>query len=391
MVEGSGDGSAGAALAVSTASSPADYGRDVIYRASIFVQAADVAGATREAVAIVQGLGGIVFGQQIRTQPQPRSDITFKVCPVDFALALERLAGVGELVDQQISADDVTERIVDFESRIVTAEASVLRLRKFLEEATDMENVALLERELMDRETNLETLRGQLRTLSDLVSLATITLTIGQVPEPPAVVPYVDMRVSAWVSVGDEDPCLGARRIVVEPESTVHFCLEIENTGEIALTDVQVRSETLRIRSDAPSPNTNAFVLVRGDFDRIESGEWLVATLSEPIQDGRLAGRVATRGLGIMFDVVATPVDSEGVELSELVGGDEVLVEEDDSLTFASAVRAGARAMVSVGRFLGIVAGVLIPFLPVLLLIGGLVWWIRRRNRRRRAPRPPRD
>ena len=391
MVEGSGDGSAGAALAVSTASSPADYGRDVIYRASIFVQASDVAGATREAVAIVQGLGGIVFGQQIRTQPQPRSDITFKVRPVDFALALERLAGVGELVDQQISADDVTERIVDFESRIVTAEASVLRLRKFLEEATDMENVALLERELMDRETNLETLRGQLRTLSDLVSLATITLTIGQVPEPPAVVPYVDMRVSAWVSVGDEDPCLGARRIVVEPESTVHFCLEIENTGEIALTDVQVRSETLRIRSDAPSPNTNAFVLVRGDFDRIESGEWLVATLSEPIQDGRLAGRVATRGLGIMFDVVATPVDSEGVELSELVGGDEVLVEEDDSLTFASAVRAGARAMVSVGRFLGIVAGVLIPFLPVLLLIGGLVWWIRRRNRRRRAPRPPRD
>ena len=379
MVEGSGDGSAGAALAVSTASSPADYGRDVIYRASIFVQASDVAGATREAVAIVQGLGGIVFGQQIRTQPQPRSDITFKVRPVDFALALERLAGVGELVDQQISADDVTERIVDFESRIVTAEASVLRLRKFLEEATDMENVALLERELMDRETNLETLRGQLRTLSDLVSLATITLTIGQVPEPPAVVPYVDMRVSAWVSVGDEDPCLGARRIVVEPESTVHFCLEIENTGEIALTDVQVRSETLRIRSDAPSPNTNAFVLVRGDFDRIESGEWLVATLSEPIQDGRLAGRVAT------------PVDSEGVELSELVGGDEVLVEEDDSLTFASAVRAGARAMVSVGRFLGIVAGVLIPFLPVLLLIGGLVWWIRRRNRRRRAPRPPRD
>ena len=145
------------------------------------LRAPDVAAATREAVAIIQGLGGIVFGQQTFTKPQPRSEITFKVLPEDFALALERLAGVGQLVDQQISADDVTDRIVNFESRIITSEASVLRLRKFLEEATNIDNVAFLERELLNRETDLETLRGQLRTLQDQVSLATITLTIKSV------------------------------------------------------------------------------------------------------------------------------------------------------------------------------------------------------------------
>ncbi len=142
----SADGTTDTALALSTATSPADYGRDVIYRAAIAVEAPDVAAATREAVAIVQGLGGIVFGQQTFTKPQPRSELTFKVLPEDFALALERLAGVGQLVDQQISADDVTDRIVNFESRIITAEASVLRLRKFLEEATNIDNVAFLER-----------------------------------------------------------------------------------------------------------------------------------------------------------------------------------------------------------------------------------------------------
>ena len=391
MADEADDAVTGAALAMSTASTPADYGRDIVYRATIFVQAPDVAAATREAVAIVQGLGGIVFGQQIRTKPEPRSDITFKVLPEDFSVALERLAGVGELVDQQISADDVTERIVDFQSRIITAEASVLRLRKFLEEATDFENVALLERELLNRETDLETLRGQLRTLQDQVNLATITLTIAQLPEPPVVVPETGMSVAAWVSSGEEDPCLGVRHIVVEPEATVHFCVEIENTGEVALTDVRVRSETLRIRSDAPSPNANAFVLVQGDFDRIEPGEWLVATLSEPIKDGRLAGRVATRGLGIVFDVIATPVDSDGTELAEVFGDDGVSVEEDDSLTFPSAIRAGARALVSTARFLGVVFGVLLPFLPVIALIGAIVWWVRRRNRRSRARSLPRD
>ena len=386
MTEESGEAADGAALAVATASTPADYGRKVIYRASIIVQAPDVAAATREAVAIVQGLGGIVFGQQITTNPEPRSEITFKVLPADFSLALERLAGVGELVDQRISADDVTERIVDFQSRIITAEASVSRLRKFLEEATDLENVALLERELLDRETNLETLRGQLRTLQDQVNLATITLTITRLPDPPVVVPATGIIATAWVSTGDEDPCLGDSDIAVGPESTVHFCLEIENTGESTLTDVRVRSEGLRLRSEAAVPGAKALLLVQGNFDRIGPGEWLVATISEPIEDGRLAGRVAARGLDINFGVRTIAVDQDGTALEERFGIDGVLVEEDVALTFSSAVRAGGRALVVTGRFVGVVVGLLIPFLPVLAVIGALLWWIRRRARRIHTP-----
>ena len=388
-VSTSSDGETAAALAVSTASSPADYGRDVIYRATISVAAADVAAATREAVAIVEGLGGIMFGQEVRTRPQPRTDITFKVRPEDFSLVLERLAGVGELVDQQISADDVTERIVNFESRILTAEVSVLRLRKFLEEATNVDNVALLERELTNRETDLETLRGQLRTLQDLVNLATITLTIEQLP---AVIPDTDMHVTAWVADTDEDPCLGSRDIVVGPDATLHFCLEIENTGEVALTDVRVRSESLRLRSDIPSPNKNTFVPEQGNFDRIEPGQLLIATLSEPIVNGRLAGRVVTdRYLEMVFDISATPVDADGVELEEIFRSDGlfVYVEEDDSLSFSGAVRVGVSALATTARFLAVVVGVLLPFLPVIALIAAIVWWARRRIRRHRAPKLP--
>ncbi|MYL08708.1 MAG: DUF4349 domain-containing protein, partial [Acidimicrobiia bacterium] len=50
-------------LAVPTALTPADLGRDIIYTAEISVQAEDVEAASREAVAIVQRLGGIVFSQ----------------------------------------------------------------------------------------------------------------------------------------------------------------------------------------------------------------------------------------------------------------------------------------------------------------------------------------
>ena len=240
-------------LAVPTALTPADLGRDIIYTADISVQADDVEAASREAVSIVQGLGGIVFSQTTRTEPRPSTEITFKVFPADFSTALERLSGVGKLVDQHIRSDDVTEIIVDLRSRIITAEASVDRLRNFLQEATDLEDVAELERELLDRETTLERLRGQLRTLQDQVDLATITLSITQ---SPTVLPDTGILVTAWVSEDANDPCLGVQNITVEPEADVYLCLEVENTGTSALTDVEVRTRNLRLNlltiSDRP-------------------------------------------------------------------------------------------------------------------------------------------
>ncbi len=369
-------------LAVPTALTPADLGRDIIYRATIEVQSDDVAAANREAVAIVQGLGGIVFSQSTRTEPHPRTEITFKVLPGDFSTALERLAGVGKLIDQVITSDDVTEVIVDLRSRIITAEASVTRLRKFLEEATQLEDVAQLERELLDRETTLERLRGQLRTLSDQVDLATITLTITQ---SPTVLPDSGIRVTAWVSEDAQDPCLGVQNITVEPDAKVYLCLEVENTGTSALTDVDVSTRNLRLNLDNFRP-------VQGSFNRIEANELMAAVLELPIEEGRLAGRVATRGLPIELEVFATPVDFDGTALDEVWGESVVWVQvdTDDALPgFGDSVSDGASGVVAVFGVVLIVVGVLLPFLPIIAAIAAIIWWIRRRRNRKAESPPP--
>ena len=362
-----------AALGAPTALSPADIGRDIVYRATITVEADDVAAAAREAVAVVQGLGGIVFAQTTQTEPLPRAEITFKVLPADFATALERLAGVGELADQTVSADDVTERIVDLESRIITAEASVLRLRGFLENAVRLEDVARLEQELLDRETTLETLKGQLRTLRGQVELATITLTIDHLPES---VPLSGLHVKAWVSDDAVDACLGDRHIAVDPDDMVHFCVEVENVGESVLTDVEIGAENVRLRVDS-------FRVLQGRFTRIEPGELLVASLSEAVEEGRLAGRAVARGLEVSLTAEAVPVGAEGIALPPVSGGATVRVEEleDRSLpSFVDSVVNSARFAASVVRVALIVLGVLVPFLPVVAGIVALVWWRRRRS-----------
>ena len=371
-----------AALAVPTALTPADLGRDIVYRATISVQADDVTSASNEAVAIVKGLGGIVFSQTTRTEPQPRTEITFKVRPADFSTALERLAGVGTLVDQSISADDVTERVVDLESRISTAEVSVARLRRLLEETVQLEDVAQIERELLDRETTLEVLRGQLRTLRGQVDLATITLTIHQ---SPTVLPDTGILVRAWISDDPDDPCLGTEHFTAEPDSTLYFCLEVENTGASALTDVSVRSRNVRLDIDA-------FETLQGSFNRIEPGELLVAVLEVPMEEGRLAGRVATRGLEIGLEAEAVPVDAQGAELPEVFGDTYVWVDarSDDSLPgFADSISDGAGFLRSIVGVALVVVGVLVPFLPFVAVIAALIWWRRRRRGNTRPEREP--
>ena len=374
----------GGSLAVPTALTPADLGRDIVYRATISVQADDVTAASNEAVAIVQGLGGIVFSQTTRTEPQPRTEITFKVLPDDFSTALERLAGVGTLVDQSISADDVTERVVDLESRISTAEVSVTRLRRLLEEAVKLEDVAQIERELLDRETTLEVLRGQLRTLRGQVDLATITLTIHQ---SPTVLPDTGIEVDSWVSDDADDPCLGTEYFVAEPDSTVYVCLEVENTGASALTDVSLRSRNVRL-------DVEDFETLQGSFDRIEPGDLLVAVLEVPIEEGRLAGRVATRGLEIRLEAKAVPVDAEGMALQEVSAETSVWVDArtDDSLPgFVDSISDGAGFLRSIVGVALVVVGVLVPFLPFVAVIIALVWWRRRRRGHTRPEREPKS
>ena len=366
------------------ARTPADLGRDVIYRGTLSILASDVEAAVREAVNIVQGLGGIVFGQQVSSHPEPQSHLTFKVLPADFMPVLESLSAVGELVDRQITADDVTERIVDFRSRIATAEVSVLRLRNLLQEALDLEDVALIERELVQRETDLETLRGRLRTLTDAVSLATIDMAILQLHDP---VPDTGIDVNAWVSDSDADPCLGTDLLVASPDDDAYFCVQVENTGEVALTDVEVSSGALRLRPQ----DQRSFQLVAGSFDRIEPGELLSAVLHMTIREGRIAGRAATRGgINVEFEVSGTPVPDDGIPLDTVTGGSfmwVVVEEEEGPPSFIGAVQTGYRGMVRALGYVVAIIGLLIPFVPAVVVIGGFYWWFRRLIRGRRSAR----
>ena len=373
------DDSGTSTLAAGVPAVPADLGRDIIYTAWISVETADVAAAAAQANSIIQGLGGFTFSQDTRTQDRAYTTLTFKVRPEQFSTALERLSNVGELVEQSVNAEDVTDIVVDLNSRISTAEISVNRLREFLSQATDVEGVAELERELASRETDLERLRGQLRSLRDRVDLATITLSITESVEA---VPSTSVILRAWMAAGDEDPCLGFTDLAAPPDGDVGFCFELENEGETVLTEVMLSSNELRF-------NTDDLIVPDGtDLERIEPGERAVATLTLPVTDGRIAGRVATRGLEINVRLSAVPVTETGTELARLARsqGLYLFVEEEDTPpSFGDALSGGWNALIAVGNGVLLIIGALLPFLPVILIALAVAWWWLRRRRTRQA------
>jgi len=95
-----------------SAQTPSDFGREIIFTADLTVAVPDVAAAGAEAIRRVEALGGIVYGQQTTSSPDPVSILTFKVFPEDFQTAFQRLGDIGEVRSQNVSADDVTERVV---------------------------------------------------------------------------------------------------------------------------------------------------------------------------------------------------------------------------------------------------------------------------------------
>jgi len=349
---------------------PTDIGRDIVFTAQLTVAADDVAAAAQAALEAVAPLGGLLFGQQTTTEPLPRTVLTIKVLPQDFQEALSRLGGVGQLRSQNVTTDDVTERVVDLESRITTSETSVDRLRVLLEGAVGLDEVTTIERELLAREQSLEQLRGQLRTIRDAVGLATITMTIEQLLANTSV-PSLTVASSFYVGDDEARGCPARQRSNIKEGDVVTACFEVTNTGGSALGDVQIVDRALGIeQAELISLTPNSTML---------SGEtWIFAATFE-----------ATESLDTETRVTATVADDErntvdqGVRRTGVntVGIESITVEQDESLPgFADSLGAGLALLGVLVGLLVIFVGLAVPFLWLAPVAGVIIWIVKRRD-----------
>jgi hypothetical protein len=163
------EGASGSGNARNTKSVPKLTAGSIIRTASLSVRVKDVPKALDEARTTTENAGGFV-GNETTTrdgQGHERTRVVLRVPTDKYDEVLADLEGAGKLLDRTAKAQDVTDQVVDVESRIASQRASVARVRELMDRATKLSDVVELEGELSTRESDLEALLAQQASLKD--------------------------------------------------------------------------------------------------------------------------------------------------------------------------------------------------------------------------------
>ncbi|XKK62510.1 DUF4349 domain-containing protein [Streptomyces sp. ARC32] len=169
----------------------------LIRTVSLSVQVKDTSKALDAARTATENAGGYVGDENTTRDAEghERTEVTLRVPVERYEDVLDELEGAGKLLRREAKAEDVTDQVVDVDSRVKSQRASVARVRELMDRATELDDVVTLEGELSTRQAELEALLARQASLKDRTSLATITLSLSETP-----VKHVEKKEE------DEDP-----------------------------------------------------------------------------------------------------------------------------------------------------------------------------------------
>ncbi|PZR61100.1 MAG: hypothetical protein DLM71_09555 [Chloroflexi bacterium] len=155
----------------------------VVKSGEITVEVADVGTAIGRVRALALELGGYVGGSQAGSLDD-RATVTLRIPAARFDDALSRLRPLGKVRGETTREEDVTAQIVDLGARIDNLKASEASYRVLLARAVKIEDILAVQGRLDDVRGQIEALQGQLKNMSGLADLSTLSVTLAPRPAP---------------------------------------------------------------------------------------------------------------------------------------------------------------------------------------------------------------
>ncbi|WP_370946259.1 DUF4349 domain-containing protein [Amycolatopsis sp. cg5] len=157
--------------------------RKLVKTAKLSLAASDVPAIVDSVRQVAVGAGGYT-GQERSDKHSATVSLAVPSDKLDTTLA--DLSKLGEVTSREQSTQDVTEQVVDVESRIATQKASVERVRALLGKANSVGEITSVEAELTTREAELESMQRRQQALAGSVAMSTISVSVSQKGTPPA-------------------------------------------------------------------------------------------------------------------------------------------------------------------------------------------------------------
>jgi hypothetical protein len=163
--------------------------RSLIVIGSMTLTAEVPVDAAADAIRIVETAGGRIDGRQESAPTngdRGSATLTLRIPTQHLDATIDKLKELGELEDLTTDATDVTGQVRDIDARVKILQVQVDRLSGFMAGAKNIEELLALEQTLTSRQSDLESLLAQQRSIGEQVNMATITLYLISEEDAPA-------------------------------------------------------------------------------------------------------------------------------------------------------------------------------------------------------------
>lgn len=179
-----------------------DDGRLIARTASVTVVVDDIRAAVGSLEDVAGGLGGWVTSESMSLQDGDSANdyasVQLSVPSATLDQALDQIEAIGTMTQRRIAAEDVTQQVVDTDSRIATMRASIARLQDLIAQSGSVTEIAAVEQQLTQREADLESLLATQKVLSQRVETASIDVSLYTPTSSPPPPGFVSALKAGW-------------------------------------------------------------------------------------------------------------------------------------------------------------------------------------------------
>jgi len=152
--------------------------RRIIKTGEVTIEVADIAASLGRVRALAVELGGYVGGSFLGARDD-YATLTLRIPADRFDEALARLRQFdGEVLTEATREEDVTSAIVDLEARLRNLNASEQQYLELLERTGTVEEILAVQIRLDEVRGQIEQLEAQVKDLSEMADLATLTVSL---------------------------------------------------------------------------------------------------------------------------------------------------------------------------------------------------------------------
>jgi hypothetical protein len=163
-----------------------------------------VSRAAQDALDLTRSLGGYVVSSSVTTGEQGNASLTVRIPVARVQDAIAGLSGLGRIVSQQVTVDDLQEQLDQLEHRRSSLVEQITRITARLESGdVDTETTAALEARRRALRNELRIVRSQIAGTNAEARMSTIQLSIATPDSSGAVVPSsrIDRTIDGALNV----------------------------------------------------------------------------------------------------------------------------------------------------------------------------------------------